>query len=1022
MSKLFSWFQTVCVLLLHTGVFAQESSSYTHPSLSFRKGLELYQRGLYGDAQKMFEKVHDELGPGTSQYKSDAEFYRAMCAIELTNDDAEFLIGSFINNYPESQKVNEAYFEMGKLRYGEKKYHNALYWFEKIDRNALSSDKKSEFQFMTGYSEFSINNYDAANKAFYDIKDTDNKYASPATYYYSHIAYQQKKYATALKGFQKLQDDPTFSPVVPFYITQIYYLQLEWEKVTEYAPKLLESATTKRTPEIARLLGESYYRLRQFDKAIQYLDQYQLKAPSITREDYYLLGFAYYRNNNYADAAKYLERVATEDDSLSQNANYHLADCYLKLNDKNKARQAFLLASRSNSDQVITEDALFNFAKITYELLYSPFNDAIEAFQQYINQFPNSKRIDEAYNYLVLAHMNTRNYKDALASLDKIQNLDASTKQAYQRVAFFRGLELFQNLNYSESIEKFNLSLKYPDFNKTIYAQTLYWQAEAYYRTGNYEKAADDYNQFILSPGAFGLPEFNLAHYNLGYSYFKQKKFDDAIVWFRKYTNLCRNDKTQFVGDALNRIGDSFFIQRHYWAAVDYYDQAAAVNAIDADYATFQTGFSLGLVDRPQKKNEYLIKLINNYPSSNYLDDAVFELAESYMVLKQPQDAIKQYLRIKNEFQGSSYYIKSLVQLGLIYYNNDNPDSSMIFYKRVVEEFPGTPEAKNALTGIRNIYVDKGEADAYFTYSSQLGSFANIGLTEKDSISYISAEKLYMSGDCSKSIPALTGYINSYPQGSFSLNANFYLGDCYQKAGRYDEAINAFNQVIQRQKNAFSEQAVRLSSQIYFTQKNYEKALETYDLLENLAEVKTNLQEARMGKLRSSYALNRSDEVIAAAAKVLQTEKIPAEDERAARFMLALTLLKINKTDEALDEFVKISGDPKSLEGAESRFHMVEIYLNKKDYEKAEKEVFAFAEKNTPHQFWLAKSFILLADVYEAQDDFFQAKATLQSVIDGYSVPDDGIIDLATGKLNELVKKEKSKQLDTKRDTVRFHF
>ncbi|HPI71715.1 MAG TPA: tetratricopeptide repeat protein, partial [Tenuifilaceae bacterium] len=342
-----------------------------------------------------------------------------------------------------------------------------------------------------------------------------NKYAAPATYYYSHIAYEQKNYATALRGFEKLSTDETFSSFVPYYISQIYYLQREFEKVIAYAPPILESASPRRTPEIARLIGESYYRLKQYDEAVPYIEKFLESSLSLTREDNYLVGFVYYRTNNYEEAIKYLERVPTDEDELSQNTYYHLADCYIKLDDKIKARQAFAMASKSNFDMEIKEDALFNFAKITYETLYNPFNEAIEAFRSYIELFPNSPRVDEAHHYLMLAYSNTKNYNDALQSLDKIKHKDASVKSAYQRVAFFRGLELFQNLSFAEATEKFSISLKYPEFNQTLNALGLYWRGESYYRQDQFQKAADDYNEFLVSPGSFSLPEYQMAHYNL---------------------------------------------------------------------------------------------------------------------------------------------------------------------------------------------------------------------------------------------------------------------------------------------------------------------------------------------------------------------------------------------------------------------------------------------------------------------------------------------------------------------------
>ncbi len=999
---------------------AQESTIYTNYDASFRNGLELYRKGQFADAQKQFEGVALTMDQGASQIKSDAEFYRAMCAIELTNQDAEHLIGSFINSYPESQKVDFAFLEMGRLRYNEKDYKKALTWFLKIDRKAFNAEQKADLQFMIGYSHFNLNDFEAASRAFFEIKDTDNKFSSPATYYYSHIAYNQKNYATALKGFQKLQKDETFAPVAPFYIAQIYYLQHQYDKVVEFAPALIETASAKRAPEIARLVGDSYYRLKEYEKALPYFEKYLEKAQNITREDYYLVGYAYYKALKYELAAKNLEKVSTEEDSLSQNANYHLADCYLKANDKNKARQALALASKTNFDAVIKEDALFNYAKATYELLYSPFNEAIDAFKKYIETYPNTSRTDEAYNYLVLAYSNTRNYKDALESLEKIKVQDASMKRAFQRVAFFRGLELFQNLNYNEAIQKFDLSLKYPDFNRTILAQTLYWQAESYYRNENYQKAFDTYNQFLVSSGAFGLPEYNLAHYNQGYTCFKQKKYDDAIVWFRKYTDITKNEKNQFVGDAFNRIGDSYFIQRKYWTAIEYYDKSIAKNTLDVDYATFQRGFSLGLVDRPQKEIETLQKLVSTYPQSNYIDDAIFEIAESNQNLKNYNEAIKYYQIIEKDYAGSSYHVKALVQLGLIYFNQDKVDSSSIYYKRVVEEYPGTTEAKNALVGIKNIYVDKGDVDAYFAYTSQLGNFANMSLAEKDSLSYIAAEKLYMSGDCEKSTAVLGKYIADYPKGSFILNANFYIGDCYYRKGEKEKSLEALTQVIQRQKNDFTEQALLMSAQIYFDKADYPKAYETYDKLENQAEVKSNLLTARLGKLRSASGMKKDEDVIVSANKVLLTEKLPLEIERETRFKLAIALMQSNKLKESFDEFAKVANDLKTKEGAEAKYHLAEIEYTLGNYDKAEKEVFSFSEKNTPHSYWLAKSFILLSDVYTKKEDLFQAKATLQSVMDGYAVPDDGIIDLASAKLNTLIKAEKGKIPIETQDTIQI--
>ncbi|MCB9002097.1 MAG: tetratricopeptide repeat protein [Bacteroidales bacterium] len=1001
---------TLMLVFLSVTVQAQETAISTSPISNFNKGLELYQKGMYVPAQKFFENfIASKEQSGRNQLISDAYYYRAMCAIELNNNDAEFLVGEFIQRFPESKNIDMAYFSLGKILYQTRKYVTAKYWLLKVDKNGIDKDTDYERMFMLGYCMFMNIEYDDAAQWFYRVKDVENKFASPSTYYYSYIAYFRKNYATALKGFEKLKNDPTFSPIIPYYIVQIYYLQNDFESVTKFGVTLANDSITKRGPEIARLVGDAYFKLKKYDSSIVYLNKYVDSKPKLTRNDYYLIGFAQYKTGNYSEAASYLERVATSEDSLSQNAYYHLADSYLKLNDKNKARQAFGMASRLNFDTIIQEDALFNFAKLTYEQLYAPFDEAIDAFKQYIKLYPNSPRTDEAYNYLTLAYLSTKNYNNAVETLEKIKNKDVTIKTALQKAAYFRALELFQNLKFAESIDMFSRSLAYPE-NPTLTAMATYWQAEAYYRTNDFENAAQGYQNFILTPGAFNLNEYLLAHYNLGYAYFKIKKYDDAIVWFRKFTNLSQNDTTKFVGDAYNRIGDSFFIQRRYWAAIDYYDKAVEIGTIDADYALFQRGFSLGLVDRPEKKIESLKRLLATFPNSDYTDDAIFEIAESEVVINKIPDAKQNYKLIEKNYPSSSYYLKSLVQLGLLYYNTENPDSALIYYKRVVEAFPNSPEANNALLGIRNIYVDNGDANAYFNYASKLGKNTTISVNEKDSLSYIAAEKTYVSGDFAKAISALNEYITTYPQGNFALNANYYLAESYFNSNDTTQALELYTKVSALPKNNFTEPSLLKMGKILYSLKRYSESYDAYTKLESIAEYKSFLFAARIGRLRCAYELEKYEEIPSIAASILSTEKIADELERETRFKLAKSLLKLNKEDDALVEFSKVAQNLKTLEGAESKYMKVKIYFDKGEYSRAETEVFNFAEKNTPHQYWLAKSFILLSDVYAKQNDFFQAKATLQSVIDGYKNTDDGIIDEASEKLTELVKEEKLRQ------------
>ena len=995
-------------LFLAVNSFAQKSMIYTDPDLEYKTGLELFEKQKYGVAQKHFQNAIESYNYSNIEFKANAEFYSALCAIELFNEDAEYKISRFIVEHPENSKVNAAYFHMRKFQYRQKKYKAAISWFNKLNKDKLNKDEKSEYYFKLGYSYFRRKKFDKASLAFYEIKDVNTKFSAPANYYYSHIAYQDKNYETALQGFQRLSENETFAPVVPYYITQIYYLQGRYSEVLEYAPPFLESASAKRAPEIAKVIGDSYYKKQEFLNAIEYLQRHVDEAKTVLRKDYYQLAYCYYKLEQYDSAAVSFEKVFNEDDKLAQNAYFHLADCFIELDQKNKARLAFEFASKLDFDLEIKEEALFNYALLTSELYHSPFNEAISAFHEFIELYPNSNRLDDAYNFLVMAYLYTSNYKEALNSLEKISEKDHGMKEAYQKVAYYRGLEFFNNLHYENAIETFNKSLSYPGYNRAIAAQTNYWRAEAYYQLGEYENAIESYNNFLTTSGAFQLEEYNLAHYNMGYSYFKLKDYLNSIQWFRKYIGFVKNESSKTVADAYNRIGDSYFISRTYWVAIEYYDKAIELGLLDKDYALFQRGFTLGLLIRPEKKINTLQRLLDEHPESAYTDDALFEMAKSNLDLQNPDIALEKYLMLIERYPTSSYVKKSLVQLGLLNYNKDQNQKALNYYKKVVTEFPGTAEAKNALTGIKNIYVDMNDVDSYFAYVNGLGEFADVELTEQDSLVYSAAEKLYMDGDCEKSILQFNEYLTKFPDGSFVLNANFYLADCQNRQGDTENALKAYNFVISKPKNTFTEQALLAAASINYNTENYMEALSNYQKLEQVAEINNNIILSRVGQMRCSYLIKSYQVAIQLAEKVRYTEKISDELKREAYYIKGKSLLKTKNNQLALDQFRLISKEVNSKEGAEAKYLVCELYYKNGNLEMAEHEIFDFAAQNTSQEYWLAKSFILLANIYYHGKDNFQAKHTLKSVINNYN-PDanDDIIKTATLRYNAIIKEEK---------------
>lgn len=997
-------------LFCSIAVAGQESLYHTSTDQDYRKGIELYDNGKYSAAQQFFDKYLESHPNDNSEQISNSSYFSAMCSIQLLNNDAESRVQKFLKENTDNPLSNNIRFNLAGYFYQRRSYNSALDYYKLVDESTLPAADREEFHFMSGYCYFLKEEYDEARYHFSQIKDGNTKYAAPAVYYYSHINYTQDNYETALEGFLRLKDDQNFGPIIPYYVTQIYFRQEKYDKVVEYAPSLMDRAAESRKAELAGMIGSSYIKLNRFKEAIPYLEQSLESNRYATRENKYELAYAYYKTGDYEKAGELFSQVSGSNSLLSQNALYHLADCQIRMDEKNKARMAFSSASKMDFDEDIKQDALLNYALLTYELDYSPFNEAIQALNDYITLYPDSKRSDEAQHYLVMAYLNAKNYKLALASLDKIRNKNSEMKRAYQKIAYYRGLELFSNLNLNEAIQLFDESTQYGIFDNELYALSLYWKGEALYRLGEYMQAIEQFNSFLSQPGASRYNEYSLGYYNLAYCYFNIKQYADARIWFKKFTDLAQNQRGTILADAYNRLGDCYYVQTDYAQAINYYDRAGNLGTLNTDYALYQKALALGASGRNAEKLSALDQLLKQYPNSSYKIDAEFEMAETYVKLNQTDWAIISFSDIVSNYPKSNYVKESLLNLGLLYFNSDMENEAIRCYKRVIEEYPGTPEAENALLGLKNVYIAINRTDDYFSYIDGLGILSTEDMKEQDALSFSAAERLYMSGDYTQALRNLGSYIDHNPDGRYLINAHFYRGDCHYRAKEYEEALHDFEYVISQPRNSFTEQALLGASRIRYSLKDYSGATETYRRLEEIAADRNNLLEARFGLIRCYYLTEDYTRIPELADRILLSESVSPEQQREARFLKAKALLTRDRQMLALEEFKILAHEVTSVEGAESKYRVAEIYYQRNEPAEAENVIADFADKTTPHQYWMAKSFLLWADIFADRGDVFQASQTLQSLIDYYENSDDGIIAQAKEKQSRLQQEQEQQQ------------
>ena len=990
---------------------SQKTQFYLDKDASYKMGLELFDKKQYTAAQKTFTDYMNSV-KGNTLLKIDAEYYAAACGIELFHKDGEWRMKEFIERHPESNKVKWGYFYLGKSNFRKKKYEDAIKFLEKVDIYELTKDNLAELYFKRGYSYFITNNNEKAKLDLFEIKDVDNKYAHPANYYYSHISYQEKNYETALQGFNRLLNDETFSAVVPYYITQIYFIQGKYSEVVKNAPVLLnDSSKIQKESEINRMIGESYFNLKDFANALTYFKKSETTGGGFNEKGNYEIGYCYYQIKDYKNAALKFEKVTYGDDSLVQNAWYHLADCHVQLGNKIKARSAFSAASNMNYDQKITEDALFSYAKLCYELSFAPYNDAVIAFQKYIKQYPDSPRKADAYNYLVNVYSTTKNYSQAIASIEKIQPLDPILKITYQKLIYFKAVEFFNNIDLDSASKYFNKSISV-NFDKTYNALSQYWLGEISYIKKDYATAIQTWKNFQLNEGSFSLKEYDLSNYNIGYAYFQQKNkkdYENANIAFRKFLLTKNQYDAKKIADANVRTADSYFMNNVYPQAADYYETAIALNQIDVDYCIYQKALCSGLLKNNNEKINDLKLLASKYPKSNYIAASVFETAETYSKdLNDPDNAIVYYQKVLDDYAQSSYVNSALAGIGLMYFNKKEDDKAFGYFDQIVKKDPKSTESKEVLETIKKIFDAKGDVDGKEKYFASIGN--PLSTTELESSLYDAAKEAYYNQkNCDVAMPKFESYISKYPEGKYIAEAHFCFAECAYSKDLFEKAIPSYKYIVSRARGINTETSLLKLSYMLYKDKKYEEVLPYYQKLDEYAEAPANKLTGRIGAMRSAFYLKNYEVALDFAGKVLNTEKITPQQINEAKYDKAKSLYELNRFDDALIEFKAIHKTAKNVTGAEALYLIAKIQLAKQDYTAVEKTIGSLISYEYSNDDWNNKGLLLLADSYIAKGEDSDAELMLQTVIDGK--PRQEYIDEATKKLEELKAKRAARTI-----------
>lgn len=995
---------TLTFILLAGTAWAQQSVLDTHPKHLFETGKSLFAEKNYPAASRYLENALESGEFAGTETERQARSYVALSAFYQKKADAEHLLLAYATDYPYASNIEQVQLYIAILEMQEGKYKPATNRLEKIRQSSLTPEDAQALQYYRGFAYIKQKKYD---KASYELgvllKQGAGGYEQHALYYYGYAQYARENYSEALKSLQKVENNAEFKESASYLICQLHFLLNDCEKASIYGKKLIASEKKdKNLSEILRIMGVCSFRGDNMVQAIEYLERYQKVNKRLAREDWYVLGMAYYRTEKYDLAVKSLSKTTGKQDRLTQNAYFHLGMSYLKLADKKKARMAFEQASYGTFDKNIQEDALYNYALVTYEMSYQPFNESVAAFERFLKEFPESKYKEKVYEYLVNSYLTTTNYAQAYESIKKLNTTNRTVKEAEQRVLFGMATNAIANRKYTPAMEYLSTLMADKSYNESITTRAAFWYGECLFRSGEYEKAQPYFEKYLKNTTSRTESEYNWAYYNLAYTYFMQAKYTQANEWFRKYVQM-EKENTVLLLDAYNRIGDAYFQQRSFDRALQAYNQTISIGGTTAgvDYALYQKAFVLGLQGKYAEKIEQLGILQTSFPKSAWVDDAMYETARSYTSLHDNAKAIEIFKSICGKFAKNSDVVrKSKLQIAMLQYNEGAVDASISMYKEIIALYPNSEEASTSLATLESMMVDQNRVDEYNQLAQKLGVSSS---SKEDSLQYKAVEKVYFRDDLPGAVSGFEKYLKAYPNGKYHSLAAYYLANCYYRQNNNAASLSLYKKLIGDAENPNLEMTLVRAASLSYDAGNYAEAATYFAQLEGVAS-KEHKKAATLGLLRCYFLLKEYDKTIAAATDVIATYGGDSDMVAEARYNRLKAYLATNQIEESLPDTRELAKDTRSEWGAEAKYLMCHYYLYKKDYAKAESEVFDYIEKGTGHQHWLAKAFLVLADVYVAQGNYFEAKQYLLSLQENYDASQDAEVAMGITTRLETIK------------------
>ncbi len=1002
--------------------------SYTspRPEGSLERARQMMHTGNWTGAADALRTLINSGACLTSEEREECDYGLARSLYESGDPQCVEMLADFAGRYPASALTPDAQLMRGDWYFFDHEFGEAANVYAETDIEGLDAKRRALYLFRLGVSYTKTGAFEKARAIFQSLED-NRTFSEQARFYLAYLLYVKGNYRQAYEAFSRL--DPAGEPLptgdvrrrgkktvrnlgeyIPtgfeaaYYMAHIEYLAGDYRQAAERGARLVRTnPVAELLPETERVTGESLFRLGDMQAARPYLESYLRSSGGNPREAMptavYALGCILYSEGDYDQTENLMDALADQENEIGQSANLYLGQCHVRQDDRNGAAMAFERAYRMNYDRTVSESALYNYVAARTRGGNVPFSSSIPLMEDFLQTFPGSKFAPAVEEYLATAYFNEKDYRKAMASIERIKNPSAKVLAAKQKVAYGLGAECMANNQAAEAEKYMRIATGITGQDSRIATQALLWLADAQYEQGKYAEATRNYLAF-LSKEKSG-ENRTLAIYDLAYSLYREGKYREAATRFRQAMEAKPALSGTLNTDAVIRLADCLYYCGDTRSAIDSYSCAIEAGATDADYALLRRAMTHGSAGDQKSKTADLRLLLQRWPESKWAPQALLEEGLAYTDMGDTHQAIVAFERLGRDYPQSSEARQGMLNLAIARTSGNDTDGAIAAYKTLISRWPTSEEAAMASDDLRKIYASRGSLRELAAWLGSVPGAPQLDTDEIERLAFDAAERA-LNEDTSDT-SRLEAYVRDYPDGQYLAQALYDLADVYHTDGNYRQALEAAGRLAaERPDSRQAPAALAIKAEIieeHYPERRAE-ALEAWreTLKRGGAEYAT---DAYAGIARTT---SDPSERLEYARRLRRTGGLTSDLADEAALQEALALIELRRPEEGRALMHELARRPESEAGARAAVELGENYLAAGDTGMAEKTLSAFTDAGSPHQYWLARGFIALADTYHKMGRNSLAREYLTSLRGNYPGKETDIREMIDTRLKNWKK------------------